>query len=89
MIPDEAVEAAAYTITLAAWGHMTPHEAARDILEAAAPCMMAAALNDAADTFENLPVNKGAEISSGTWDWFELFPIEHLRERARKVIEDA
>ena len=40
VIPEAAVEAAAHTVRLAAWGHITPDEAAREILEAAAPHML-------------------------------------------------
>lgn len=43
------------------------------------------ALNAAADAFEALPMNRGGPIATGTWDWFELFPIEHLRDRARAI----
>lgn len=57
----------------------------RHVLEAAAPLVAAAALEDAAAAFEDLPVSKGAEIRSGTWDWFELFPIDHMRDRADDI----
>lgn len=57
----------------------------RQILEAAAPIIAAQALEDAANIFEDLPRNEGASISSGTWDWFELFPIEHMRHRAEDI----
>jgi hypothetical protein len=40
-IPDEAVEAAACTVGSAMWGYLTPAEAARQILEASAPQLMA------------------------------------------------
>jgi len=92
VIPDAAVEAAADALCRAVWG--TPWgvaiESQRDTfraeaakaLEAAAPHIAAKALEDAADAFENLPANKGASISSGTWDWFELFPVQHIRDRA-------
>jgi len=45
-IPEAAVEAAAHTVRLAAWGHITPEEAAREILEAAAPHMLEGAYTD-------------------------------------------
>ena len=80
------------------WDHITKSEkrgwlkeaqATLDFLAAAGFGLVreaqAVALEEAADDFENLPTNKGAEISSGTWDWFELFPIEHLRARAVTV----
>ena len=91
-ISDEAVEAAADRMQQFCLAHdrdgVQPWTTyARAALEAAAPYIAAAALREAADAFENLPVNKGAEISSGTWDWFELFPIAHLRERADRLTQ--
>jgi hypothetical protein len=94
-ISDEAIEAAAKGLAAQKWptaigvwdsfGQSMKddfRDQARAALEAAAPHLTAQALNEAADAFENLPVNKGAEISSGTWDWFELFPVQHIRDRA-------
>lgn len=91
MIPVEAVEAAGvpYEALVAASRAIDDNayallgwEGITRLLEVAAPYIRAQALEDAADEFENLPANKGAEISSGTYDWFELFPITHIRERA-------
>jgi len=49
----------------------------------------AQALREAAEHFESLPMNREKDgICSGTWEWFEMFPIAHLRERA-ELIEEA
>jgi hypothetical protein len=40
VIPDEAVEAAAYIVGAAIYGDLTPREAAQQILEAAAPHLL-------------------------------------------------
>lgn len=87
MIPEAAVEAAVGALADKYGGTMTACdiEYIRDILEAAAPYIAARALEDAADAFEDLPVNKGATISTGTADWFELFPVQHIRDRAEDI----
>jgi hypothetical protein len=84
-IPGEAI----YSALEAFWANEDePYMTAmKRALEAAAPHIAANALEEAADEFEDLPANKGAEISSGTWDWFELFPIAHLRERVDRLTQ--
>lgn len=86
MIPDAAVEAAADKfVEMRREGEHSSIEYARAALEAAAPHMAAQALDEAAYAFEGLPTNKGTSISSGTYDWFELFPIQHIRDRAEDI----
>jgi len=49
----------------------------------------AQALREAADYFESLPMNSDRDgIRSGTWEWFELFPIDHLRNRADQIEQE-
>lgn len=86
MIPDAAVESAAMILRTRDYPDYQPDpEWAREVLEAAAPHIAAQALEEAAYAFEGLPMNKGAAISSGTYDWFELFPIQHIRDRAEDI----
>jgi hypothetical protein len=83
VIPEGAVKAAveAFWVT----GQEPNVDRLMAALEAAAPHLMAAALNEAAEAFESLPMAEGPEISTGTWEWFELFPIQHLRDRAEDL----
>jgi len=66
-------------------GSWTLEGSVRAALEAAAPFIAAKALEEAADTFESLPMNTGIGLSTGTWDWFEMFPVDHIRARAAAV----
>lgn len=90
-IPEEAVVAGAKAMDAYWGGRYAPDEVEElrgevtAMLEAAAPHIAAQALEDAAYTFEDLPMNKGASVSSGTYDWFELFPIQHMRDRAEEI----
>lgn len=56
-ISDEAVEAAAHVVRLAAWGHISPEDAARRILEASAPYML-----DAGDDSIDRPMPPGYKL---------------------------
>lgn len=96
VIPEAVIEAAALAVFTQAyeradWDLITNQiksiymRDARLGLEAAAPHIAAQALEEAAYAFEGLPMNKGASIGSGTYDWFELFPIQHIRDRAEDL----
>jgi len=87
VIPDEAVEAAAkayYERGGPFWADVDPawrEEEMSDFraaLEAAAPHLMAHALNEAAGAFENLPSREGSPVPA----WDRATAVERLRERA-------
>jgi hypothetical protein len=76
VIPDAAVEAAHEQ--LEAMGAYVSKDYVEAALEAAAPHLIAGALNDAADAFENLPSKEGAPIAP----WDRATAVVRLRERA-------
>jgi len=94
-VPDEAVEAAAKAFYGTAWDDVMDHgpqwamSQMRSALEAAAPFIAAQALKDAAEAFEDLPQGRKGSIASGTWEWFELFPLDHIRWRADDIEKSA
>lgn len=64
----------------------TDTEAIELFLKRAAPLIASKALDDAADAFDDLRMDRDAtRIMPGTWEYFELFPLQHLRDRAEAM----
>lgn len=77
-----ALKEATEAIVKLGWSGIPSAELADTALEAAYPLIAAQALEDLANALEDLPMNSGAEIKPWTWEYFELFPVMHIRERA-------
>jgi hypothetical protein len=91
VISDEVIVAGAKAMDAYWGGRYEPNEVEElrgeitAILEAVTPLIAAKALEEAADALDDLRMARSGVIKPGTWEYFEMLPIQHIRDRAEQI----